>query len=291
MTKAEPFSLNSWNSSPLTSFKFASIGTRAIATSKISPAGISSSVWPLLSSLIAKVSAISKPVFVLSNPSSIIWASGANFSQHVGTRQRTPRLADLRRFRPSLDCRRSRPLPWRIFWSGAVRDRVCLRLDDHRFVSVAFPVGKIPPPQERGETAHAARSAGQHSDPCLRDRRPSSRREHFGPVASRSRSVYLLDRGYVDFARLYVLAQACAFFVTHAKKNMQFYRRSSLPIKRSAGLRSDQTILLTGVRTGQHYPDPLRHIHYFDAERDSRLAFLTNNFLRFWELASRSVNC
>jgi len=81
------------------------------------------------------------------------------------------------------------------------------------------------------------------------DRRPSSRREHFGPVASRSRSVYLLDRGYVDFARLYVLAQACAFFVTRAKKNMQFYRRSSRPVKRSAGLRSDQTILLTGVRT------------------------------------------
>src|ERR1700736_6675052 len=62
---------------------------------------------------------------------------------------------------------------------------------------------------------------------------------------------YLLDRGYVDFARLYVLAQACAFFVTRAKKNMQFYRRSSRPVKRSAGLRSDQTILLTGVRTAR----------------------------------------
>jgi len=52
---------------------------------------------------------------------------------------------------------------------------------------------------------------------------------------------YLLDRGYVDFARLYVLAQACAFFVTRAKKNMQFYRRSSRPVERSAGLQSDQT--------------------------------------------------
>jgi len=90
---------------------------------------------------------------------------------------------------------------------------------------------------------------------------------------------YLLDRGYVDFARLYVLAQACAFFVTRAKKNMQFYRRNSRPVERSAGLRSDQTILLTGVRTAQRYPDPLRRIHYFDAEKDSRLTFLTNNFL------------
>jgi hypothetical protein len=90
---------------------------------------------------------------------------------------------------------------------------------------------------------------------------------------------YLLDRGYVDFARLYVLAQACAFFVTRGKKNMQFYRRNSRPVERSAGLRSDQTILLTGVRTAQRYPDPLRRIHYFDAEKDSRLTFLTNNFL------------
>src|SRR5436309_2001339 len=90
---------------------------------------------------------------------------------------------------------------------------------------------------------------------------------------------YLLDRGYVDFARLYVLAQACAFFVTRAKKNMQFYRRSSRPVKQSAGLRSDQTILLTGVRTAPRDPDPLRRIHYFDAEKDSRLTFLTNNFL------------
>jgi hypothetical protein len=90
---------------------------------------------------------------------------------------------------------------------------------------------------------------------------------------------YLLDRGYVDFARLYVFAQACAFFITRAKKNMQFDRRYSRPVKRSEGLRSDQTILLTGVRTAQCYPDPLRRIHYFDAEKDSRLTFLTNNFL------------
>ena len=90
---------------------------------------------------------------------------------------------------------------------------------------------------------------------------------------------YLLDRGYVDFARLYVFTQACAFFVTRAKKNMQFYRRSSRPVEHAAGLRSDQTILLTGVRTAERYPDPLRRIHYVDVEKDLRLIFLTNNFL------------
>ena len=90
---------------------------------------------------------------------------------------------------------------------------------------------------------------------------------------------YLLDRGYVDFARLYAFTQACAFFVTRSKKNLQFYRRCSRPVERSSGLRSDQTIVLTGVRTAQRYPDPLRRIGYFDPQKDLRLTFLSNNFL------------
>ena len=90
---------------------------------------------------------------------------------------------------------------------------------------------------------------------------------------------YLLDRGYVDFARLYTFTQACAFFITRAKKNTQFYRRYAHPVAPSTGLRCDQTIVLTGVRTAQRYPDPLRRIAYFDAEKDLRLTFLSNNFL------------
>ena len=89
---------------------------------------------------------------------------------------------------------------------------------------------------------------------------------------------YLLDRGYLDFARLYVLKQSCAFFITRAKHNTQFWRRHWRPVRRSAGVRSDQTIQLTGPRSAQLYPEPLRRIHYFDAEKDLRLVFLTNNF-------------
>ena len=90
---------------------------------------------------------------------------------------------------------------------------------------------------------------------------------------------YLLDRAYVDFARLYTFTQACAFFVTRAKKNLQFYRRASRPVEPCTGVRCDQTIVLTGVRTAQRYPDPLRRICYLDAEKDLRLTFLSNNFL------------
>ena len=90
---------------------------------------------------------------------------------------------------------------------------------------------------------------------------------------------YLLDRAYVDFARLYVFTQACAFFITRAKKHLQFYLRTSRPVDRSTGVRCDQTIRLTGLRTAQRYPDALRRIVYFDAEKESRQTFLTNNFL------------
>ena len=89
---------------------------------------------------------------------------------------------------------------------------------------------------------------------------------------------YLLDRGYVDFARLYSFTQAFAFFVTRVKSNTQFYRQRSHPIDPATGVRSDQTIRLTGPKTRRLYPDTLRRIHYFDAEKDLRLIFLTNNF-------------
>ena len=83
----------------------------------------------------------------------------------------------------------------------------------------------------------------------------------------------------MDFARLYVLKQGCAFFITRAKQNTQFWRRDWRPVRQGTGLRSDQTIQLTGPKPAHLYPDPLRRIHYFDAEKDLRLVFLTNNFL------------
>jgi transposase len=89
---------------------------------------------------------------------------------------------------------------------------------------------------------------------------------------------YLLDRGYVDFRRLYALRQACAFFVTRAESNTRYRRCAARWVDRSTGLRCDQTIRLTGPKSSRRYPDPLRRIHYFDAEKDLRLIFLTNNF-------------
>ena len=89
---------------------------------------------------------------------------------------------------------------------------------------------------------------------------------------------YVMDRGYVDFERLYHLHQAQAFFVIRAKSNLQVRRLYSHPVDKNTGLRCDQTVALTGFYTAQHYPDRLRRIKYHDVDTDKRMVFLTNNF-------------
>ena len=92
-------------------------------------------------------------------------------------------------------------------------------------------------------------------------------------------SFYILDRGYLDFERLYRFHQALAFFVIRSKSNFQFRRIYSHPIHKFTGLISDQTIMLTTFYSAEAYPDKLRRVRYFDAETNKRLSFLTNNFL------------
>ena len=91
-------------------------------------------------------------------------------------------------------------------------------------------------------------------------------------------AIYVVDRGYVDFARLYVLHQAGAFFVTRAKSNIDAHRVFSAPTDRSTGIICDQTISLDGFYTRQDYPELLRRIRFKDPESGKTLVFITNNF-------------
>ena len=90
---------------------------------------------------------------------------------------------------------------------------------------------------------------------------------------------YIMDRAYLDFARLYSLHQARSFFVLRAKSNTRFRRLYSHEVDRASGLICDQTIRLAGVHSTTDYPDPLRRIKYRDATQDKTLVFLTNNFM------------
>jgi len=89
---------------------------------------------------------------------------------------------------------------------------------------------------------------------------------------------YVMDRGYIDFQRLFVFTLSAAFFVVRTKSNVLLQRRYSHAVDRSTGIRSDQTVILTSFESASAYPDALRRVSYFDAETNKRLKFLTNNF-------------
>jgi hypothetical protein len=98
-------------------------------------------------------------------------------------------------------------------------------------------------------------------------------------------SIYVMDRGYVDFERLHRITRSLAFFVTRAKSNFCFERIYSHSVDKNSGLICDQTIKLTIPATAKTYPDKLRRIKYRDAETNKVLVFLTNNF----DLAAKTV--
>ncbi len=91
-------------------------------------------------------------------------------------------------------------------------------------------------------------------------------------------SIYVMDRGYLDFARLYVLHQAQAFFVTRAKSNTRLRRIYSAPVDRGTGIICDQTVALTGATSRKDYPEHLRRIRFKDPATGKTLVFMTNNF-------------
>jgi hypothetical protein len=89
---------------------------------------------------------------------------------------------------------------------------------------------------------------------------------------------YVLDRGYVDFERLYVFTLSAAFFVVRTKSNVLLQRRYSHSVDRTTGVRSDHTVILTAIDSAKAYPDALRRVSYLDVETRKRFKFLTNNF-------------
>lgn len=89
---------------------------------------------------------------------------------------------------------------------------------------------------------------------------------------------YVVDRGYVDFRRLHRFTKCSAFFVTRAKRGLDFTRRARRPIDKATGLRCDQTVVLAGPKSSRLYPASLRRVGFYDSESDRRFVFLTNNF-------------
>ena len=139
-------------------------------------------------------------------------------------------------------------------WARLVKKRAALKL--HLELNLA---GNIP--------SFFDFSSGKEPDVFFLDR-----------IAFEPGAYYVMDRGYVDFARLYAIHHANAFFVTRAKDNLSFRRLYSHPADKNKGVRCDQTIVLAGYKARKDYPEHLRRIKYYDAETEQRYVFLTNNF-------------
>jgi len=92
-------------------------------------------------------------------------------------------------------------------------------------------------------------------------------------------SFYIMDRGFLDFTRLYTLNLFNAYFIIRARSNIKFRRIYSHPVDKNTGLKCDQTISLTGIDTPKYYPETLRRVRFFDRENNNNLTFLTNNFI------------
>ena len=97
-------------------------------------------------------------------------------------------------------------------------------------------------------------------------------------IAPEAGAFYVMDRGYVDFERLYVFTLSAAFFVVRTKSNVLIQRRYSHPVDKTTGVRSDHTVILTAINSVKAYPDQLRRVSYLDVNTRQRFKFLTNNF-------------
>jgi len=91
-------------------------------------------------------------------------------------------------------------------------------------------------------------------------------------------SFYIMDRGYLDYERLYRIKEQLGYFIIRAKKNMKFHRLYSKKVDKSTGLRCDQTIVMSGYYTAKNYPEKLRRVKFYDESTKKSLVFLTNNF-------------
>ena len=209
-----------------------------------------------------------------------LYAMGLRHSVHRSTLADANELRDWRIWSDvaALFIRRARKL-YADEGLGAGFEQHGLRVgcDHHRSVFEPVRLGAVSLDQGGGQDAHVAGLAWEH--PCFhsRQRRKDARCQRVGHPADLCGAFYVMDRGYLDFARLYRMHRAGAFFVTRSKRGMDARRVYSTQTDRSTGVICDQRIALNGFYARNNYPEQLRRIRFKDPETGKTLVFLTNN--------------
>lgn len=234
--------------------------------------------WLLLSSLFEKVCVTWSLRCTRGAYFNIIWGIAVHTPQHSRRCQRTSRLAHLCGLGTELHSARAQALRDRTVCARTGADRLRSRCNRHRPVFESFPVGpflfdkaaiKLHTLSDlRGSTpTFLALTEGAVHEVNLLNKIPIE------PSA-----IYMMDRGYLDFAPLARFTQAGSFFVIRAKSNLQSCVRTRRSVDLSTGLRCDQSINLRALYSRQDYPDLLRRIRYAAPDHEHTLVFLTNNF-------------
>jgi len=201
-----------------------------------------------------------------------------HFPKYLSLYQRKSRLADLCRFCPRTHSTGSGVISPGRLRCGTGANRVRSRLHHHRFMSFSISLGSIPQTQRSCEITHPPGSARQHPHLVIITHGKIHDVNILDELPIETGAIYILDRGYLDFGRLYAIHRSFAFFITRAKINFAFQRLYSQPVDKTTGVQSDQIITLQGFYAQKDYPEKLRRVRYFDAQNNKRFVFLTNNF-------------
>ncbi len=206
------------------------------------------------------------------------WDSFNGGTQYARPCECGARLAHLRRLRAEPDRHRAPAVCRRTVRGRLEGIGLCPGYDHHRSVPVGIFVGAISADQGGDQTAHAARSA--RNIPAFIHISDGKMHEVniLDQLLPEPGAFYVMDRGFLDFERLYRFHEAGSFFVTRGKSNLKVQRRYSHPVDRATGLICDQTVVLTGFYSHKGFEAPLRRIRFKDLETDKTLIFLTNNF-------------
>ena len=203
--------------------------------------------------------------------------SWSSFPQHLSQRQPSQGFADLCRFCSSIDPHRPISIRQRRFRPRPARSRLRPGFHHHRFMLDSFSLGQVSQTKGSCEVAYALRFARKIPTLIYITHGKVHDIKFLDHLYIEPGAIYLMDRGYVDFARLYKIHQSMAF-VTRTKRNFNFKRLYSHPVEKSSGLQCDQTIVVINYYAKKDYPEKLRRVRFFDAEKNKHLVFLTNNF-------------
>jgi len=207
-----------------------------------------------------------------------LWLSRKNFSKYFSRCKREKKLANISRLCTSSNSQSQTTLRRRRLWHYIEKYSLRLRCNRYRFMPFAISLGSTSQAQKCSKTPYADGPEGLYTHVYTHYKWSCTRNNGLSDSAFGTASYIRHGQRLYRFCNIIQFFKEQIFFVVRAKKNTVYYRKCSRPIDKNTGLRSDQTIKLTGPKTSKLYPRPLRRVSFRDEDQSRTFVFLTNNF-------------